>query len=260
MLVNMPWQWLQMPSISIGILRACVSNTIPDIEVEDYYANLKWSDYLLEQSHGEFTPTQYEEIADIGMFHGIGDWVFAPTVYDDDSWRDEEFSSYMRDTGVAALSDIAHVARHYVRPFIAEVVTDILAWRPTVVGFTTSFSQTMPALAAARHLKAAAPDVITVLGGSNCEDTMGAALHRNFPFIDFVIRGEGERSFPQLLAGLCKPTTEEAELAKVAGLCWWSGAGDVRASHANSASHSFVPVREIPALITPHGPMLLTAA
>jgi ribosomal peptide maturation radical SAM protein 1 len=54
------------------------------------------------------------------------------------------------------------------------------------------------------------------MGGANCDGAQGEALHRNFNFVDFVIRGEGETSFPSLIRAL---STGE-NLARVPGLCW----------------------------------------
>jgi ribosomal peptide maturation radical SAM protein 1 len=104
----------------------------------------------------------------------------------------------------------------------------------------------VPALSVARQLKAAQPQLVTVLGGSNCEDTMGAALHRNFPFIDNVVRGEGELSFPRLVTAIASGDGDET-LAAIPGLCWRPSGGSAAASIANPMPHAIVPMSEIPA-------------
>ena len=58
--------------------------------------------------------------------------------------------------------------------------------------------------------------MVTVIGGSNCDAEQGAALHRNFPFVDFTVRGEGEGVFPRLLTAL----QNGGDLADLPGLCW----------------------------------------
>ena len=246
LLVNMPWQWLQMPSISLGILRARINDTCPGVEVDDYYANLDWAAYLLGESGGELDPAMYSEIADAGMFHGVGDWVFASALYDDTEWRVQEFDAYIADEGLHELGAMAHRCRPYVKAFVELAVQRILAWQPDVVGFTTSFSQTVPALSVARQLKAAQPQIVTVFGGSNCEDTMGAALHRNFPFIDFVVRGEGELSFPRLVTAIASGDGDET-LADIQGLCWRPSGSRAATPIANPMPRAIVPMSEIPA-------------
>jgi ribosomal peptide maturation radical SAM protein 1 len=38
-----------------------------------------------------------------------------------------------------------------------------------------------------------------IFGGSNCDGPMGEALHRSFPWVDTVVRGEGERVLPEVV-------------------------------------------------------------
>jgi ribosomal peptide maturation radical SAM protein 1 len=71
-----------------------------------------------------------------------------------------------------------------------------------VVGFTTTFEQNLASLALAKCVKARYAEKITVLGGGNCEGTMGLELHRQFPWIDYVCSGESENSFVGLVKRL----------------------------------------------------------
>jgi len=73
-----------------------------------------------------------------------------------------------------------------------------------------------------------ASDVRTVFGGANCDGDQGAALHRNFDFVDYVVRGEGETAFPALLTALSRADT--AALASTPGLCWRGPDGVARAN------------------------------
>ncbi len=66
-----------------------------------------------------------------------------------------------------------------------------------LVGLTTIFN-VAPALALARRIKRLPHAPAIVLGGSNCEGEMGEVLHREFPFVDFVCRGEGEELLVEL--------------------------------------------------------------
>ncbi len=52
---------------------------------------------------------------------------------------------------------------------------------------------------------------------------MGAGLRRSFPFVDYVVRGEGERTFPELLSCIVNGRGFE----DVPGLCWSDGSNDV---------------------------------
>jgi len=71
-----------------------------------------------------------------------------------------------------------------------------------IVGFTTTFNQTIPSIALARIAKQQLPETMIVFGGANCQQPMGPALMRAFPVIDYVVSGEGEEAFPSLVKAL----------------------------------------------------------
>lgn len=71
-----------------------------------------------------------------------------------------------------------------------------------IVGFTTTFNQTIPSIALARIAKEQLPETKIVFGGGNCEHPMGPALMRAFPVIDYVVSGEGEEILPSLVSAL----------------------------------------------------------
>jgi ribosomal peptide maturation radical SAM protein 1 len=74
--------------------------------------------------------------------------------------------------------------------------------RAGLVGMTSMFFQTTASLALARELKRANPDLVTVLGGANCESPMGEEIARHAGAIDFVVSGPGLVAFPQLVRRL----------------------------------------------------------
>ncbi|MFB9178564.1 RiPP maturation radical SAM C-methyltransferase [Dactylosporangium sucinum] len=213
----MPWMAIDTPSLAIGILRSRVGEVSPNVDVTEYHGALHWGEYLLAATGGQLTPAEYMRVADDGIIQGVGDWVFAGSLYDDPAWH---ATALRRHT--ASLGDLVPVAeqmRELADGFVAQATSDILSRDPDVVGFTTSFMQTVPSLAVARHIKRLRPEVQIVLGGAHCDGSMGHALHRNHRFVDFVARGEGEVTLPALLAHIAEGTAPRA----VAGVCWWDG-------------------------------------
>jgi ribosomal peptide maturation radical SAM protein 1 len=77
---------------------------------------------------------------------------------------------------------------------ISEWADAVLAGSPRVLGFTSTFQQSIAALALAREVRRRVPaeEVAIVFGGANCEDDMGRAMSDNFDFIDHVVSGEAE--------------------------------------------------------------------
>ncbi|MDG4824883.1 RiPP maturation radical SAM C-methyltransferase [Asanoa sp. WMMD1127] len=235
-LAAMPWLALDTPSLPIGILRRRVAETRPADTVVEYHGGLRWAEYLLSASAGELTPNDYVRLGDQGLGHGLGDWVFAGALHDDPLWRVTE----LRDHATRWSFDLglAERMRAHAGDFVRLAADEILRAEPDLVGFTTTFMQTVPSLAVAAELKRRRPGIVVVLGGANCEGPMGAALHRNHRFVDYAVRGEGEIAFPALLDHVEAGTAP----ADVAGLCWWRGAESV----ANPETTASVPPALIP--------------
>ena len=84
------------------------------------------------------------------------------------------------------------VLRGRVAGFLASCADEVLAATPRVVGFTTTFGQTVASVALAAELKRRDPGIAVVFGGAGCEGVMGEALLRSFPSIDVVVRGGRE--------------------------------------------------------------------
>ncbi len=198
LLVNMPWALIDVPSLALGILRRSAQAAVPDAEIDVMHANLDYVDWVTER--GDFTVQDYYFYSLETYFLGVGDWVFSSALYDDPQWRVAELTEQvpMSDRHRASALDLHRRAPE----FIADIAAKILAYQPDLVGFTSTFQQNVAALAAARAVKQAAPHVLTAFGGANCDGEQGEAIHRNFPFVDFVVRGEGEAAFPDLLRAL----------------------------------------------------------
>lgn len=77
---------------------------------------------------------------------------------------------------------------------VSEWADEVLADRPRVLGFTSTFQQSAAALALAQEVRrrVSRDEVAILFGGANCEADMGRALADNFPFIDAVVSGEAE--------------------------------------------------------------------
>jgi ribosomal peptide maturation radical SAM protein 1 len=235
-LVCMPWHSLDWPSLALGVLHRQAKDCQDKHDISEYFGNLRWAEYLLEASRGSITPGEYSRVSDIGIFLGMGDWIFTPALYDVPDWQAEEYGRYLGDRGIDP--GLALEMQRLAPGFVERAVAEILALDPDLVGFTTTFMQNVPSLAVARRLKASRPDLLTVFGGGNCDGAMGVALHRNFPFVDFVVRGEGEQPFVELLDAV----QGRRDLSEITGLCWRSPAGPV----ANCDRVHPYPIERVP--------------
>lgn len=220
-LAHMPWGALDTPSLAVGILDTVARRAGHEVIVR--YANLDFADWAA----GELglTGDGYRYFSDSSYFLGLGDWAFAGALYGDaDTAFDPEYARFIQGNGVTD-ADIAlsRAVRARAPGFIARLAEDLARLEPDLVGFTTTFQQNTASLAAARELKRLRPQTAVVFGGANCDGSQGAALHRAFPFLDYVIRGEGELAFAELLAALDPAGVPDGASAPtpgaIAGLC-----------------------------------------
>ncbi|MFD7658193.1 RiPP maturation radical SAM C-methyltransferase [Actinosynnema sp. NPDC059797] len=215
-LAAMPWQAIESPSLPLGLLRACcAAEGLPVPRA--YHGGLRLTEFLMAATDGGLGAADYTDVAENGLFHGLGDWVFTGVLHDDPDFGVTALDDYLTKHAVDV--DRARRIRPYAAEFIELAVAEILDGAPDTVGFSTTFMQNVPSLAAARRIKQLAPEVAIVFGGGNCDGDMGTALHRNYRFVDYVVRGEGEIAFPALLRAL----EGEVPFADVPGLCWWDG-------------------------------------
>ncbi|MFJ7045012.1 RiPP maturation radical SAM C-methyltransferase [Streptomyces sp. NPDC101112] len=218
LLLNMPWSPIDLPSLALGILKRSVDERVPGATCEVLHANLEFTDWITERT--EFSAEDYEYFALSSYFLGCGDWVFSSALYDDPAWKTAEFTEVMTGKLRASRMRMSKQLHEIVPEFVEEIARRVVDLAPDVVGLTSTFQQNTAALAAARHIKRLAPGIVTVMGGANCDAEQGAAVHRNFPFVDFVVRGEGEEAFPRLLQALQQaPGAPSGAVADIPGLC-----------------------------------------
>ncbi|WUH90917.1 RiPP maturation radical SAM C-methyltransferase [Streptomyces sp. NBC_00433] len=214
LLINMPWSPIDVPSLALGILKRTVDEHVPGADAEVLQAQLEFADWITERA--TFTARDYEYYSLSSYFLGCGDWVFSSALYDDPQWRDAEFTTAMESRLDPERMRITRELHRLAPEFVDEIARKVVAMEPDFVGFTSTFQQNTAVLAAARRIKQLDPRIVTAMGGANCDGEQGSALHRNFPFVDHVVRGEGEAAFPALLNALVRG---ETDLSEVPGLC-----------------------------------------
>jgi len=96
------------------------------------------------------------------------------------------------------------------------LLAELVALRPGIVGFSTYLWNIQPILRLAAKLKLLLPDTRIVLGGPEA-GPRGEALLQQYESIDFVIAGEGEEGFRDLVRW---HLYGEGELRNMAGLVW----------------------------------------
>jgi ribosomal peptide maturation radical SAM protein 1 len=206
-LVAMPWLVLNRTPIQLGILQPVVEQAGFSIGTRSFFLSAI-EHFAAGTAHlppGErITIDDYQEIVYRYYDVALGDWIFVvPPYHQNTAAEDEEYLAYLRLKKVPeAMIAKALRIRELVPNFLESCAANVLAASPRVVGFTTCFNQNVASLALAKILKERNPDLHIVFGGGNCDGDMGPALHRAFPWVDTVVRGEGEHVLPKLLRNI----------------------------------------------------------
>lgn len=104
------------------------------------------------------------------------------------------------DYSIALLESKKHRNLH---EFIANIVKEKVDFTPDIVACSINFTTSHPfMLDAIKHLKNIWPDSIVIVGGNHATNTTSKLLQ--FPFIDYVARGEAEVAFTEFVNALAE--------------------------------------------------------
>ncbi|MBN1219840.1 MAG: RiPP maturation radical SAM C-methyltransferase [Anaerolineae bacterium] len=97
--------------------------------------------------------------------------------------------------------DLAELKRleELIRAWVDDTAQAIASQGYRIVGCTTSFEQTAASVALLARVKCLSPQVVTIIGGANCEGQMAAGVASLSLAIDYVFSGESEATFPEFL-------------------------------------------------------------
>ncbi|MEC4890978.1 MAG: RiPP maturation radical SAM C-methyltransferase [Nitrospira sp.] len=193
-LVNMPFSYSKYPSIQLGTLSALLK--AKGIPVDCHHLNVRFA-------HKIGVPL-YEMICEKRAL--FGEWLFSYLLFRDNPKRAEYprvfkpvFEQVAQESG-QPISFFEDMATRTAPQFLTWAMTAIDWGQYKLVGFTSTFDQNVASLTLAKLIKDLYPHVKIVFGGANYDGEMGMEYFRAFPFIDYVVVGEGEEVFPQLVS------------------------------------------------------------
>ena len=193
-LVAMPWAYHTMPSPAIGMLGAVVREKAPEYHLDCKYPFL---DLCKRIGPGLYSP--------LTQFDKLGEFFYAVQLYPEmtPSLR-EHFTQYAKSLGLEG-KDQSKKVYDKLHEKIGEHIDDLveeLAGKYDVIGFTTSYSQLFASIVVGKKLKAVDSKVKVVLGGMGVPYEIGSSVLAEYPFIDYVVQGEGEYRFLNLLRAI----------------------------------------------------------
>ncbi|MFE5621100.1 RiPP maturation radical SAM C-methyltransferase [Streptomyces virginiae] len=193
-LVNMPFAAADTPSIQCGLLKAVLRGTGHHVDV--HYLNLKLATRLGEPFYARLAgPRRNNQL--------LGEWLFSKAVFDDLPDPEEylagvpDVAESCGDLGLS-FDELCRLRTETLPDFLDDCAREVDWAAYQIVGFTSTFEQHLAVLGLARRIKELAPQTTIVVGGSNVDDEMGPENIRAFPWLDFVVVGEGEAPLCQL--------------------------------------------------------------
>lgn len=242
-LIAMPWATAVAPSAQIGTVHSLLARR--GIACRSHSFQLAFAEHVVGSDVGDgiaLTLQDYEDISNSSASRSIGDWIFAvPPFRSSAPRRDDEYLAWLADTDGTASEQLAKYRRlrELVPSFLDGCLDEVLGTDPAIVGFTTTFNQTVASLVLAAMLKARRPDLKIVFGGAGCEGPMGVAMARGFEVIDVVVRGEAEHVVGPLMEAML---VDEA-VPRLPGLCYRDGNDVVVIDFADGAE---VDIQDVP--------------
>ena len=201
-LVAMPWPIFNRPSLQLGTLKAFLEANLPGLQVDTFHPYLEIAARL--------GPELYQQISKDMWLSEAG---YAALLFPEKNYSTRAlFKKAARKAagpgrklpGPGQKSGTGLRAADFDR-LTATLADQLDSWlqgqnwhRYKLLGFSICFNQLLSSLTAASRLKNRHPHLPIVFGGSSCAADTGLALLRNFPQIDYVICGEGEKPLLEL--------------------------------------------------------------
>lgn len=206
-LINMPFAALRFPSLALTQLKTVLEDRFKEqVSVDVLYLNQDFGNHLGQDLYQYITTSMDSQNS------GIGDWFFRQSAFPETAANSQEyFKRYYpyRTQAYEHFKKLILDKQSTLDAFMRELVTRYNLAEANIVGFTSMFTQNMASFAMARIVKEANPNIVTVMGGANCETPMGEEIAKNVKQIDAVFSGPGLVSFPQFVQSHLEGETDK---------------------------------------------------
>lgn len=193
-LINMPFAKLQMPSLGLTQLKYVLESAFTErVTVDVLYLNQDFGHFLGLKLYNRIT------LGEDSQNSGMGDWLFRQLAFPELEDNTEEYLRRYFPLQSERTQKFLHAVmekRKGLDAFLDSLIEKYRLAEADLAGFTTMFMQSAASFAMARKLKERRPEMITVLGGANCESPMGGELVQHVPQLDFVFAGPALKSLP----------------------------------------------------------------
>ncbi|MEA2496611.1 MAG: hypothetical protein QOJ29_4522, partial [Thermoleophilaceae bacterium] len=193
LLVSPPWTSLEEPSLGCAILKATLQQQ--DVECRVVHVNLFATEFLRQRSYWA-----------LARVFALNDFMFTGSLDPDVTTTQlrilrEKCQHLCADGAVEVarfggidglMETLLDLRARTIPAWIDKHAKQMLAWEPTLVGFTCMFDQTIASVAIAHRLRELGYSSLIAFGGYAVRPPTAHAVLTAFAWIDAVCVGEGE--------------------------------------------------------------------
>lgn len=194
-----PWADINRPALNAHILQSCCKTNGHDLNV--VYANVLLASILGEKL--------YQSIAYAPQAALLGEGIFSAAAFDLPSIVDrggKVFEFYLKQTSskmkfkltLDIIKEVERVALAFTKALAARICDST----PVFVGATNTFEQTSASLALLNEVKKINPEIITIVGGANCDGVMANGIQSLNCSVNYIFSGESEKTFSHFINNL----------------------------------------------------------
>lgn len=212
LLVVSPMTTTTLPVMGLHLLQAACQQA--GITVSVFYSNLSYANMMGPELHGKIARDYSIFISEalfsttafgLPVFNRSPDKFSIPGWMPDHLWPSQHNIDKQTVPGTTApyrewfnAVDWKHL-ESLIAGWTVSIARQLANLGYRVVGCSTTFGGLVPAVALLNHIKKANPAVVTILGGTLCEEVMAEGILSLKSGIDYVFSGEGEITFPAFI-------------------------------------------------------------
>jgi len=195
LLISMPFACTTIPSIQLPILEGYLKEH--NITVETHHLYLKAAEFYELKNYQLliYPPNEPYTAKNVFSKYILPDH-WEKTTKKFQIYFNEKISSVANNQKIFSFEDYVQRTDNFYYWVIKNV-----DWRSyDIIGFTLNYGQLLPSLAVAKKIKELWPEKKIIFGGSRTVGDLGIGVMKAFPYIDFIVSGDGENALYQLAA------------------------------------------------------------
>lgn len=196
----MPWGTVSRGAIAVALLKQVIK--LRGYGCDVHHLNVSFAEQI--------GVDLYTRISEASAF--FPEWFFSTAIFGPKGLDvlDNEWNSLSGSLGTRLKSELTtltagregiceRIAGEVIPRYIENCLNQIDWSQYAVVGFSITFAQTNASLLLAKKIREHHPAVKIVFGGASVDSEMGFEILKAFDWVDYVVHGEAEESFPDLL-------------------------------------------------------------